>query len=591
MVSESPLKVIFVLVFISLLARSANDRLASSDEEELSSSAEELDSALSLYYLMEASSSVVSCEQMYEAIACSRSVFWSLWLVVLYACLASIGAQCCSIGTETLLGVLGFRRRYVHLVEVTLDAIFGLVTGLSESEEMVQNQILIGFGSNVMLLTLVWGSFIILGKSDLVGSTTIDARDTKWFSFRGSGVSTDIWTSYAAMIMTMSAIPIIIIQVSRIFFSSSWRRLADMFSIGIAVALLLFNCLYQFFQPHIHKERLASSKYKLVVSATLTHFKKCGLGKFHTDDGKLNVVVVKSLFCRVDLNRDRLISVSELKALMIKIQIEDVDLDRDDAAQKVLADFDTSGDTFVNEDEFIEGISKWLSQMENYGCPDHPYGSCTLKLIDNFHMKIKEEYQLLGDMSNDVIEGIENPRWAFLTAIFLFLFGTAFASAFLNFLVDAVNNFSAATDLPSSFIFFIALPLATNASEALSKCICMNRKKKKRTASLIFTEIYGTVTVNNIVHLFAFFILVYARNLSWDFSSDELIVLIVCMSMGLFASFRTVFPLWTFSVAYVLYAFSLMVIYVLNYILGWSQPRKWKWAQNTCVKFLENCFT
>lgn len=64
------------------------------------------------------------------------------------------------------------------------------VSGLSGTKEVAQSQVLIGMGllagSTVMLLTLLWGSCVVVGKCDLSeNSTAIDSRDTKGFSLLG----------------------------------------------------------------------------------------------------------------------------------------------------------------------------------------------------------------------------------------------------------------------------------------------------------------------------------------------------------------------------------------------------------------------
>lgn len=40
-------------------------------------------------------------------------------------------------------------------------------------------------GSTVMLLTIIWGSCVIVGKCDLVDSVAQDTQDTKGFSLTG----------------------------------------------------------------------------------------------------------------------------------------------------------------------------------------------------------------------------------------------------------------------------------------------------------------------------------------------------------------------------------------------------------------------
>ena len=76
--------------------------------------------------------------------------------------------------------------------------------------------------------------------------------------------------------------------------------------------------------------------------------------------------------------------------------------------------------------------------------------------------------------------------------------------------------------------------------------------------------------MNNTLCLVVFLALVYVRDLTWDFSSEVLVIFLVCTIMGLFTSFRTNFPLWTCFVAYLLYPLSLIIVYVLDFKFGWS---------------------
>ena len=86
----------------------------------------------------------------------------------------------------------------------------------------------------------------------------------------------------------------------------------------------------------------------------------------------------------------------------------------------------------------------------------------------------------MGDQASEDEEekGIDDPRTTTVKAVLLLLLGTAIAAAFADPLVDAVGNFSAATSIPSFFISFIVLPLATNSSEAVSAIIFATRKKQ-----------------------------------------------------------------------------------------------------------------
>lgn len=86
-------------------------------------------------------------------------------------------------------------------------------------------------------------------------------------------------------------------------------------------------------------------------------------------------------------------------------------------------------------------------------------------------------------------------------------------------------------------------------------------------------QIYGSVTMSNILSLSVFLSLVYFRHLTWNFSAEVSVILLVCILMGLIASFRTTFPLWMCLVACMLYPFSLLLLYVLDDVLNGSYPR------------------
>lgn len=63
------------------------------------------------------------------------------------------------------------------------------VSGLSGSTTTAQSQVSVGMGllagSTVMLLTLIWGTCVIVGKCDLQNSHAIDGKDTVGFSLTG----------------------------------------------------------------------------------------------------------------------------------------------------------------------------------------------------------------------------------------------------------------------------------------------------------------------------------------------------------------------------------------------------------------------
>nr|ACN27225.1 unknown [Zea mays] len=479
-----------------------------------------------------------------------------------------------SAGSELLLEIMGpglVGGLLLPILGALPDALLVLVSGLSGSKEEAQSQVLIGMGllagSTVFLLTLLWGTCVVVGKCDLgPGREAVDVTDTKGFSLTGTGVTTDVQTSYAARIMGLSVIPFIIAQFPKMLKTHHGQRLAMLLALVVSFALVLAYCLYQVFQPWIQRRKLAYAKHKHVISGILRHAQMQSLGRLLNDDGTPNEQVIRKLFRKIDMDESRSLSRAELHALIVGINFEEVDFDRTDAVDKVMDDFDTSRNDVVEEEEFVQGMRKWLDEARR----SVPVGGAfSSKFIHEYHERTRQEHDELVDRSDEAVESVENPGWCIAKAVALLLLGSAAAAAFADPLVDAVHGFSNATRIPSFFISFIALPLATNSSEAVSAIIFASRKKQ-RTCSLTFSEVYGGVTMNNTLCLGVFLALIYFRNLTWDFSSEVLIILLVCVVMALFTSFRTTFPLWTCLVAYMLYPLSLIIVYILDYVFGWS---------------------
>ncbi|KAL5212000.1 hypothetical protein ABZP36_022847 [Zizania latifolia] len=516
----------------------------------------------------------MGCEMSYGFLPCTTTAGGNLFLVLAYGFLMFKAATYLSSGSEMLLQILGpgiVGGLFLPILGALPDAMLILFSGLSGTREVAQSQILIGMGllsgSTVMLLTLLWGSCVIVGKCDLSeNSTTIDSQDTQVFSLFGSGVSTDVYTSYAARIMAISVLPFIIVQIPQTFKLHSGHRITVLLGFIVAALLLLSYCLYQIFQPWIQRRRLEYSRRKHVMSGLLRHAQMHVFGRLLDDNGRPNVPVIEKLFHKIDLDNDGRIEQGELQAFIVGINFEDIDWDSNLAANQVMNDFDTSQNNSIEKDEFVNGMLRWLGEAKRSVVASGAYSK---KFLHDFHERTRDEHNLLLDKDEEDGEAVGNPSWICIKAILLLLLGAAMAAAFADPLVDAVHNFSNATHIPSFFISFIAMPLATNSSEAVSAIIFASRKKK-RTLSLTFSEVYGGVTMNNTLCLAVFLALVYLRGLTWDFSSEVLVILLVCIIMGLFTSFRTKFRLWTCFVAFLLYPLSLIIVYILDFKFGWS---------------------
>lgn len=83
--------------------------------------------------------------------------------------------------------------KYIFLVFVS-------VSGLSGSAVEAQSQVSVGMGllagSTVMLLTVIWGTCVLVGKCDIQNSVAVDLRDTRGYSFTGDLLRLCSWMQY-----------------------------------------------------------------------------------------------------------------------------------------------------------------------------------------------------------------------------------------------------------------------------------------------------------------------------------------------------------------------------------------------------------
>jgi len=437
--------------------------------------------------------STAGCEQTYGFLPCTETVLGNLFLILIYGFLMFKAATFLSSGSELLLEILGpgiVGGLFLPILGALPDALLILVSGLSGSKETAQSQVLIGMGllagSTVFLLTLLWGTCVVVAKTDLSeNSTSIDSQDTKGFNLTKSGVSTDKQTSDAAKIMAISILPFILIQLPKVFKFDSAQRVVILICLIISVLLVLVYAFYQIFQPWVQKRRLEYVRLKLVVSGILHHFESKLVTKLTKEDGTPDEPAISKLFDAIDSDKDKHISRDELHAFLVGVQFEEMGWEKQGAVNQVMEDFDTSDNNLIEEKEFIAGISKWLKEARRTVSIS---GSNSSNFLSDFHQRTRDEHNTLIDHEDGEEEIVINKKWITIKAVLFLIIGAVMAAAFADPLVDTVHNFSQATSIPSFFISFIAMPLATNSSEAVSAIIFASRKKQK-TSSLTFSEV------------------------------------------------------------------------------------------------------
>lgn len=284
-----------------------------------------------------------------------------------------------------------------------------------------------------------------------------------------------------------------------------------------------------------------------------------------TSDGKLNIDRIKRLFGEFDTDGSKSLSLSELTKVIKGIKFGNAQQDHDVAVVEVMKQFDKDGDEIITEQEFIDGVQKWVEKAAAITkIKDHK------KLIEEFDKIAWNEVDtLIYEMEENKSTARELLSWDCIKSLLQIILGVLIVSFLAEPLIYSIVDLSEAMGLPTFYISFVIIPIALRFKLAVSAIFPASQKSLK-TASLTFSEIYGDVFMNNITGLTGLLAIVYIKGLTWDYSGEVLVVLVVCAIIGLVAYFRTTYPLWTCMLAFILYPFSLFLVYVLHDVLGWD---------------------
>ncbi|KAK7324549.1 hypothetical protein VNO77_28193 [Canavalia gladiata] len=640
------------------------------------------------------------CKQMYGFLPCSNNIVGHLFLILVYEYLLFHGESYLAAGGEKIFKMLGpgvFGASAFDILGALPESLILLVTGLSSDKESAQEYASTGVGllagSSILLLTVVWGTCVIIGKqklkNDSDNSNSSSGRIRE--SLTGYGITMDVDTRKMARIMVFSVIPLFIMQIPTLFhLSSTPRNVTLMIALMVAVAFLISYFIYQIFKPQIEKTRLEYIKHDDLILRIFQRVEKQTLQKILTEDGTPNVTAISGLYHEISQHGSKDLLASEIKELLFENKLTDTNIKEEQIAD-LLKVFDRNGDQIITKEEFVTGLTEYINQTKHAldkqylpkqslnkmyqtfikpwiehvrkerelkghlisevlkhaqndmvgrlrnddGTPDksairrlfeeidmngdnHISRSELEKIVNGIQLgKVANEEEavskLIQDLDlnrdneiseNEFVEGFSkwmnsdssqaadsksssqglHQTWedvekvmeqnqtkgvsAWLTAIAYVVLGVTILSLLAEPLIASVQRFSEDAGISSFFVSFILVPLATNFREATSAIKEASHKKTSNTSQTIY-EIYGAVFMNNMLGFVVISILIYMRDITWEFSADVLVVGIVCGVMGLTASFRPTFPLWTSFPAYLLYLISLLLVFVLKDVLNY----------------------
>ena len=95
-------------------------------------------------------------------------------------------------------------------------------------------------------------------------------------------------------------------------------------------------------------------------------------------------------------------------------------------------------------------------------------------------------------------------------------------------------------------------------------------KKKKKIFSMTLSQLYGAVCMNNTLVLGMFLILVYTKSLSWTYTAETFVTLLLILLVGLLGMSAYTFRTWVGIAILLLYPLTIGLVVFLKESLGWQ---------------------
>jgi hypothetical protein len=125
----------------------------------------------------------------------------------------------------------------------------------------------------------------------------------------------------------------------------------------------------------------------------------------------------------------------------------------------------------------------------------------------------------------------------------------------------------ARTHIPVFYVSFTLAPLAANASELLA-AVTYAAKKTPNSITISLTSMQGAAVMNNSFCLLIFLILVFAKNLVWEFAAETIAILAVEVIFCLMCAFKTVHRGIDALILLALYPLSIALVAILEHAGG-----------------------
>lgn len=261
-------------------------------------------------------------------------------------------------------------------------------------------------------------------------------------------------------------------------------------------------------------------------------------------------ILLRGYWLRYDQNKDGVLSVKELRALLGDLG-EDM---TEEEVTEVINQFDKNEDRVLDFEEFYQFIRILVEQRRN-GQLSHVHIDPAMQEME------EEEEEIPHDLCH--LSPAEQQKRIIQRAFTMMLAGTAIVILFSDPIVDLLDNVGQRTGINSFYISFILAPLISNLSEVIASYNYATKKTIKSSTISICT-LQGSAIMNNAVCLGVFLLIIAVRNLSWTFTAETIAVLVVEICI-IAISFKQVQTMSTAIFILLLYPLSLVIVAVLEH--------------------------
>ncbi|KAL2475262.1 Calcium-binding EF-hand family protein [Abeliophyllum distichum] len=272
-------------------------------------------------------------------------------------------------------------------------------------------------------------------------------------------------------------------------------------SLIVSAASLVSYFIYQNLNPWIQQRSLDYSKYEILRTGFLKHLEQ--LGKLVDEDGKLNIPVIR-IYLLKQTDNDRSLTRRELENLVLHVmKTGKLNVNKQLAVSEVMKSFDFNNDEEINVHEFVKGCQKWIEETQTL-------------------------FRQFDNDNNNEISKTELEQ----------LIRTVKLKGFQRNYKDVIKELF--KDFDKDGIYKIDEPEFVDGVEKwVDKAIHVADCSDKTSSIDEFDRIYGAVVMNNVSGLTTLLVVVYAKDLPWDYSAEVLTVFVVCAAVGILVYSRT----------------------------------------------------